>query len=152
MLPLIFAGVAAVAGFTGAWTYQSARYERLLTTQQTEYLKRDFKALEIAHADTIRLHEQAAKAASAATTRQNRIAADRDRLRADVDGLRDELTASRLQLPDASCPSVRDHAAALNNVFGQCAAAIEGLAGKADGHASDSLMLQEAWPRLPAKD
>ena len=68
------------------------------------------------------------------------------------DGLRDELAASRSQLPDASCTSVRQYAATLSSVFGECAAETGGLAEKAGGHAIDTLKLQEAWPTNDPKD
>lgn len=62
-------------------------------------------------------------------------------------GLRDELTDQRGKLSTASLDAVRKYAATANSVFEGCSAEVERLAGEAAGHASDSLMYQEAWPK-----
>lgn len=138
--------VTAAVAAGGAWQYASAIYQRQISDLKTEYLKRDFKALEIAHADTIRMQSQAQAAAAAAATRLQRLSADRDRLRGTVDGLRDDLATATSRLPTATCDAAREYAAASTDVFGQCAAALERLAGQADGHAIDVQTLTEAWP------
>lgn len=147
MIPqvLIATAIAGVAA-AGAWTYQGNRYERLLAEQRTEYATAQVRALEIAHADTIRLRDQAQAAAAAAATRIQRLSADRDRLRAAADGLRNDRATAALRLPGATCQAARDYATAANNVFGECAIAIERLAGQADGHASDARTLSDSWP------
>lgn len=61
--------------------------------------------------------------------------------------LRDQLAADRAGLPGSSLGSCRAHAATLNSIFGECADSSRGLAKAAAGHASDSLMFQEAWPK-----
>ena len=141
--------VCAAICAAGAWQYTSAIYQRQISDLKTEYAQAQVRALEIAHADTIRMQSQAQAAAAAAATRLQRLSADRDRLRAAADGLRDDLATSSVQLPHASCPAVRDYATASTDVFQQCAIALERLAGQADGHASDSLTLQSAWPTKP---
>ena len=73
--------------------------------------------------------------------------ADAERLRATNGGLRNELAVARGQLSSASCDSVRNRTAALTDVFEQCASRYSDLAGKADGHASDALMFEKAWPK-----
>ena len=153
-LPVIFAAVSAIAGASGAWMYQANKFERRLSEQRTEFLKRDFKALESAHAETIRL--QATKDAAEARAAQRVAVArtDAERARAVADGLRGDLAAARLQLPDAACPAVRQHAATLGELFGECSAEVGRLAGQAQGHAIDTLKLLEAWPQyhLPASE
>jgi hypothetical protein len=151
-LPVIFAVVSALAGASGAWLYQTNKFERLLSEQRNEYLKRDFKALEVAHADTIRLQATKDAALEAAAARNRELSRAAAAARSERDGLRDELAASRVQLPDASCASVREYASTLSEVFGQCTQLLTRVAEQADGHASDSLMLQESWPvNLPSK-
>lgn len=73
--------------------------------------------------------------------------AARDKLAAVNRGLRDELTDQRGKLSTASIVAVRQYAATANTVFGECSAAYERLAAEASGHASDSLMYQQAWPK-----
>lgn len=93
------------------------------------------------------LQVKAMEAINAATERAKVNARARDAARRDADSLRSDLAAARSDLSGASCGSVREHAATLNTVFGECTAEVEGLAGAATGHAVDSLMLQEAWPK-----
>lgn len=138
---------SAVIAFAGAWHVQSLRMDSQIQAIKTEYLKRDFKALESAHAETIRMQSQKDDAERNAQVRQRALARAVAGVRHERDGLRDELAAARAALPDASCTAVREHAAALNNVFGECADRLEAMAGKAQGHAIDSLKLQEGWPK-----
>ena len=92
------------------------------------------------------LAKKAQEANDAATKRETKIRADAARTRAERDRLRDELAASKRDLPGASCEAVRERASALTDVFGECAARLEGLAGQADPHASDAVKLLEDWP------
>ncbi|MEG7697726.1 hypothetical protein U2181_15280, partial [Listeria monocytogenes] len=62
-------------------------------------------------------------------------------------GLRDDLASQRSDLSSASLDSCRNYAATLNTVFAECNATVGELAKEAEGHASDSLTLQRAWPR-----
>jgi hypothetical protein len=43
--------------------------------------------------------------------------------------------------------AVRQYAATVNEVFGQCVQEYRGLAAKADGHADDIKTLMDAWPK-----
>jgi hypothetical protein len=86
-----------------------------------------------------------------ALEKANKRAADlqaaADKLAALNRGLRNELTDQRGKLSTASIAAVRQYATAANLVFGECSAEVERLAKDADGHSSDSLMLQQAWPK-----
>jgi hypothetical protein len=141
-----YAIVAAMAA-AGAWTVQGWRADAALAELRTEYATAQFQALEEAHAQTIRLQEKADAAARKSAARQSALANDVAAARSELERLRDELAATRSHLPDASCSSVRDYAATANELFGVCADRLEGLAGKAQGHAIDSLNLQQAWPK-----
>lgn len=148
MIPQIAAlAVTAALAAGGVWQYQANKYERMLAEQRTEYATAQVRALEIAHADTIRLRDQAQAAAAAATTRLQRLSADRDRLRAAADGLRGDLATAALRLPDATPDAVIEYATALDSVFLDCTARYEQLATKADGHASDVQTMIESWPK-----
>ena len=144
---LITHSVVAVAAAAGAWVWQANSYEAKLAAVQTEYAQAQARAVEIAHADTIRLQAQASKAAAAAATRIHRLSADRDRLRAAADGLRNDLATAALRLPDATPDAVIEYATALDSVFLDCTARYEQLATKADGHASDVQTMIESWPK-----
>lgn len=67
--------------------------------------------------------------------------------RLERDGLRDDLAAAQRDLPSAPPSACIERAAALSAVFEQCAGRLEELAGKADRHSSDAVMLHQAWPK-----
>lgn len=139
---------AAIAGlsFAGAWSIQTNRYERVLSDQRNEYLKRDFKALEVAHAQTISLQE---KKNDAERKAQVRIAS----LRHDA-----AATSTALVRLSASTESALRHAsdshsaciADANNlaiVFGKCTVELQSVAADADLLSSNVQTLVEAWPQ-----
>ena len=76
-------------------------------------------------------------------------------LRLSVDGARTELDRLRITIKKrsaavtASPASAADYSIASADVFGECAAELTALAGKADGHASDIRTMIEAWPVSP---
>lgn len=141
------AAIAAALSATAAWSHRAALADAQVATLKNDYAKRDFRALETAHADTIRLQTAKDDAIKAAAVRQTALARDAAAVRTERDGLRDELAAARQQLPNAACPAVREYAATVNQLFGACTAELESVARQADGHASDALMLLDAWPK-----
>jgi chromosome segregation ATPase len=149
MIPiaLVFAGVAAISGFTSAWLYQENRYEAKLAQQTTAHAT----ALATANADALAKTLSLQKAKDDAEKKANaRIASANRAISAanfELDGLRNELAITSSSLSTASCDSVRDYTATLNTVFGECTSKLGGLAKEADGHAIDSLKLQESWPK-----
>lgn len=148
MIPvqLIVAGVIAVASFGAGWTAQGWRADASMANLRNDYSKRDFRALENAHADTLRL--QATKD-EAERKHAIRVADLRKSVAATAviaDGLRNDLATARAAMPDASCSSLRGYSATLSTVFDECAAEVGRVASQADGHAIDALKLLEAWP------
>jgi len=87
--------------------------------------------------------EAIARAEARAAAAESR-AAD---LRRQSASLRDELASANARLSTAPDAAVREYAAALNVVFGECQAAYADMAGKAEGHAADVRLLKESWPR-----
>lgn len=81
------------------------------------------------------------------TEREQTLKADAAIARAERDGLRDDLAGINSRLATASADAVRKYAAAANDVFEQCSRAYQGMAETADGHAADSLMYQQGWPK-----
>lgn len=68
-------------------------------------------------------------------------------VRAESDGLRRDLDANTANLSRATPDACRNYAAAANAVLGDLEKAGGGIAEKADGHASDTLMYQDGWPK-----
>lgn len=87
------------------------------------------------------------EAIHASTIRAQRARADADAARAELDGLRSDLAAGAAAASGESPAACAQRAAALSDVFGQCAARYRDLAERADRHADDARTLMDAWPR-----
>lgn len=129
--------------------FQRARSEDLLKESREA---EDASNAALAADVTARLKERALqettdKAVNEATIRETKQRVAADSLRRERDGLLGDLATSRSAISSASDTSVRARVTALTEVFGECTAEVEFLAGEADRHASDSLMYQEAWPK-----
>ena len=70
---------------------------------------------------------------------------------ANLGGLRDTLAAIRSGVPSASIDALGKSTATLAGLLAECSGRYQGVAEKADRHASDVKTLQEAWPRNPPK-
>ena len=109
--------------------------ESALRAEQSAYLREMSWKTEVHDAQTqAHQHREVALAAQ-------RAAADTGRLfSASLVQERERAAASA---PNAS----REYAATVTALLDQCQAAHRELAAAADGHATDSLMLQQAWPK-----
>ena len=143
---IITHGIVAVAAAAGAWVWQANSYEAKLAAVQTEYAQAQARAVEHAHAETLRYQHQADTAAKNAAKRVRTLAADRDILRGAVERLRNDLTASGNAATDTGATTT-DNAAAARVVSAECADALATMAGHADGWRSEAMTLREAWPR-----
>jgi hypothetical protein len=85
------------------------------------------------------------EALHAANLRAKKAMGDAAAVRAVNDGLRDQLSAA--DVSRASLSSLRLYTTTLSAVFGECTRSVEGLAGKATGHASDALTFEQSWPK-----
>ena len=61
--------------------------------------------------------------------------------------LRDDIADLQRRLPSATLDACRRDAAALGAVFNACRAEYEALGRDAQGHADDTMTLQQAWPK-----
>lgn len=115
--------------------------ERITQAQETA------KAVKVAHDKEVAYQSQIIEAQNDATKRNQTLKAAADSARAESLSLRDELSAARASLPKLADDAVRKYADAASIVFSECSDALTGMAKEADGHSSDSLMLQQAWPK-----
>lgn len=145
MLPLIFAGVSALAGATGAYLWQENRYERELSDLRADQATALAKANADALAETQRIQEIANKALKAAAARQSALARD---LAANRDGLirLSHAADSALRSANDSHSSCKLVAAAAADVFQQCSGRLVEVGKAADDWHSEAVMLREAWP------
>lgn len=134
--------VGAALAATGTWQVQEWRAQK----KELAQTKLVVRQLENAHAETIKLQSRVDSAQQAATLRERRLAADRSRLVALNNGLRDELAAARSVMPDATCDSLRQYATTLSSVYGSCRERLVEMGLHAQGHAIDSQKLIDGWP------
>ena len=142
---IITHGIVAVAAAAGAWVWQANSYEAKLAEIQTEYAQAQARAVEYAHADTIRLQEKADNAQAKAAIRIRAAAADAAVLRDSLDRLSDAADTALRESSDsiAACTA---HGATITQLFGQCASRYGEVAGEADKWVNEALTLREAWP------
>lgn len=94
---LILCLISALLAGSGAWKYQAQKHELALANLSTYYLKRDFRALENANAETTRLQNQKDAALRTAAQRQRFWQSQNSALERDVDGLRSDLASYRAE-------------------------------------------------------
>ena len=87
------------------------------------------------------------KAQNESKKRESNLRADADAARIERDGLRDDLGASRRSVSEATRGSLIERTNTLTELFEQCTAALEGMAAKADRHASDAQLCLDGWPK-----
>lgn len=138
--------ISAAISAAGAYQWQAYRYEARMAAMVAEYAQAQHKAVEYAHAETIRLQERKDKAEVQAARRVRAAAADAAVLRDSIDRLRDTADTALRESSDsiAACTA---HGATITELFGQCASRYGEVAKEADGWVNESLTLREAWPR-----
>lgn len=90
------------------------------------------------------------EAIKSAEARVSALQADFAGLAADRERMRESLAGVPARIATASRAAVDQYAAAATVVFEQCTARYSELAGKADGHANDVQLMQDAWPKASA--
>lgn len=67
--------------------------------------------------------------------------------RAESVSLRNDIAAIRAKLPSTPGDASSNAISTAANLLSDCASAYQELAGRADGHYSDTLTLEQAWPK-----
>lgn len=137
--------ISAAISAAGAYQWQAYRYEARMASLVAEYAQAQHTAIEVAHAETIRLQERKDKAEVQAARRVRAAAADAAVLRDSLDRLSDAADTALRESSDsiAACTA---HGATITELFGQCASRYGDVAKEADGWVNESLTLREAWP------
>ncbi len=146
MLPLIFAGVTAVASITGTYLFTRNHYEAKLAERTAEHANQLAAANADALAETQRLQAAADKAAKAAAVRQSAMARDLAANR-DALGRLSNAADSALRSASSSHEQCIARAAAFNDVFTGCSKQLVDLGATADRLASDKQAMIESWPK-----
>lgn len=144
----IIVGVAAAAiGFGAGWQINGWRLNNKIDRIELRAANELAAATKKAMEDSAKLQRTKDEAIKQANERAQTNARAAAGARAERDRLREQLSSTGLALSSASCDSIRNYAAALSDVFGECSEELVSLAEKADGHASDALMFERAWPK-----
>ena len=141
LLALIAALVAA-----GWWANVSIRKDERAKVLAI-YAQQALEAEQAARAKEQVLKDQILKATTDAKAREKTLLADAGRARTANDGLRNDLAAASRRMSALSRDAAADYAQRLAGVLTECSAAYSSMAGIADGHRNDSLMLRDAWPK-----
>ena len=141
----IATAVAAVLAGLAGWTANGWRLNAKIDRIQTEYAQQLAKANADALAKYTDMERKKQEALNEANKQAQRNARAADAARTELERLRQQLASGSVST--ATCGSVRNYAATLQAVFGECAASLEWMAKEADGHALDSRTLNGAWPK-----
>lgn len=137
---------AIIAGvFT--WQVQAWRYGHQITTLQSKHQGEIQTANDRALQAERMTNQRLTEARNAAAKREQDLRRDGDSLRNNFERLRDQAAATRRDLPTATPDAARATAATATELLEICAREYQALARAADGHASDTLTLQQSWPK-----
>lgn len=140
--------VAAVALVVGGLVWlDSSRQAIGYNKAKAEYAIEELRATHDARIQERLMYLKVTEAQNAAKVRETKHKAATVILNNELSRLLFDLEEAARNLPGLTADATRIRAAAVGTILGECAKEITGLAGKADGHASDSLMLQQAWPK-----
>lgn len=114
---------------------------------QAEYTKAALVASEASRKRERELVQQVEDAQNEHRKVETELLAAANAAQSERDRMRDDLAISRSRLSTAASDAVRKYAATLTDVFGECSAQLEEMAGIAAKHAAESMMLQQAWPK-----
>lgn len=139
---LVSGALSAGAAGWGMYEWQEGRYAQ----KELEHVRQHSEDAREALTMERKRAQNASDARDEGARRMAALRADARASRDAVDGLRDATTAI-LQHADTSLQACTQSAAALGTVFRSCVAEYQSLGEQADGHSSDAMMLDQAWPK-----
>ena len=147
--PYLLAGALVVGLLTG-WTANGWRLNGKIDEMVLEHTQAVQLATQKALDKTNSMQREKDDAVAKAQAQARTNAAAADSARAERDGLRDDLAASRTTFADSTHTSLAAYADTLSVVFEQCTKEYSDVAAKADGHAADTSTLFNAWTAIAA--
>lgn len=138
------AGLAVAAAST--WHVQAWRYDAQIAGLKTAHAQAATLASEENARNFRAITTQYEGALNDARKREADLRRNVAAARTESDGLRDAIYAFRAKLPNATTATVAVAADTAAELLGACAAEYRSVAESADRHASDAVMLIEAWP------
>lgn len=141
-LALSFALIGA-GGYSAGKKHTQAKWDAEKVVQLAAAAKQETENRQI---ETDR-QTKVINAQNAQAQRITALQADVVKSRAVVGGLRDTIRAANAELSNRTAAAVGQYATAASELLAECSDRYSTLAEKADGHASDSLTLQQAWSK-----
>ena len=149
MIPTVYVkGLVVLAAFVAGAVVNGWRVEAHYQSQISAIEAERQAERNEAERKTRLISDQYTEALNNARTRENEIRLAADGARSELDRLRITIK-KRSAAVTASPASAVDYSIASADVFGECAAELTALAGKADGHTVDLKTMIEAWPVNP---
>lgn len=148
-LPYKIAAIAlAVALMTAGLIWLDKSRQAIGYTKAVgEYAAAAVKATAAARLREQQLQLKASEAQNEATKRNAHLSVVTNNLRAELGRLQRHLAAVNSDLPNLAADAARERIATLTELLRESTEEAARLAEKADRHASDSLMYQNAWPK-----
>ena len=146
--------VSLAIGFGGGWATNGWRLGAEISQLQAQQAINLSNGLKTALDQTIKFQKAKDEALKKAESRAAANAASASAARTESDGLRDDLATARAGLPSPAPDASGNNPSAESRLLDTMAAGIERLSQRgeeiaraANGHASDTLTLQQAWPK-----
>lgn len=147
MIPSIVpAAVLSVLTGLCVWAFQDARHEVELSDMRLKAAKEKGASLIKIRQIEGELNEKYIQAVNSARDRERVLRADVAALRDAAQGLRAQHTEAMRRLAQAPAEAIREYAATVSDVFGECQARYAEVAEAAQRHSDDVRTLIEAWP------
>lgn len=139
---------AVLSALTGlcVWAFQDARHEAELSDMRLKAAEEKGASLIKIRQIEGELNEKYIQAVNSARDRERALRADVAALRDAAQGLRAQHTEAMRRLAQAPAEAVREYAATVSAVFGECQARYAEVAEAAQRHSDDVRTLIEAWP------
>lgn len=143
----LLVGAFVAALLLGVWRLDMSRQQIGYDRAQDEATVKALAAEKAARTKEQAMQATTTKAIKDAQARQTKLQADATASRRAADSLRSDLATANRRLSTAPRDAVAEYATTANLVFAECSRAQQELAAKADGHASDVRLMQEAWAK-----
>ena len=147
MIPSIVpAAVLSVLTGLCVWAFQDARHEAQVAEMRLEWQderEANTQRLRIVEGE---LNDKYQTALNLARDRERILRADVAALRDSAQGLRTQHTEAMRRLAKAPAEAIREYAATVSDVFGECKTRYAEVAEAAQRHSDDVRTLIEAWP------
>jgi len=142
-----FIAAGVVIGFLAGYIINGWRYDAKIATMVADNATETATAVEVAMQQTVDMQrtKDAALRKANDQIKRNNVAADN--ARSELIRLHEQQREAAAAMSTATREALNNYTTTLSTVFGECTTSLEAMATKADGHATDSLVLSNSWPK-----